>query len=127
MFKPRVKKGRVLPPDVRPVCAPPLLRSVEENPTYLNRYELRPGYKMRLCRGISNEQHLEKWTRKNEFGVTHHPHQYDSEQLERLSRELIGPQGLLPKIAFRYDRGAGVALTFAGLDLTESTWSRSST
>lgn len=119
MFKPRVDGGRVLPPETHPVCTPRLLQSIEESPAFLNRYELRPGYRMPICRGISNEGHLEKWTRKNEFGVTHRPQQFDSEYSERLSRELVGPQGFLPKVAFRYDRGPGFALTFAGFDATE--------
>jgi hypothetical protein len=57
--------------------------------------------------------------RLNRFGLGREPRQARFASLDALIESPAGTRGLVPSIAYRHDRGNGVALLFRGLDLSE--------
>jgi hypothetical protein len=119
MTKPRSKEFRVLPPPAAQKCALSTRQSIEPNPKYLSRYELRPGYKINLCENVPNSEHMNKWARINSFSSSYKPTQFESSFLESFSKPITGNEGWFPKLSFRYDRRPGLGIAFNGIDFKE--------
>jgi hypothetical protein len=119
MSKPRSKGFRVLPPPVTQSCVAPSRKSIESDPQFLSRYELRPGYKIPFCENVPNYDHMIKYAKLNNFGSSYHPPQAESQLMDAFSKPITGNEGWFPKLSFRYDRHPGIAMTFNGFDFRE--------
>ncbi len=120
MTKPRRPHYRVAPESPLPSCIDERHRSIEDGDEVLARYRLRQSRDVPICPGVVAARALEGSMRLNAFGLGRAPTQQRFAALESaLLQPPSGPGALVPSVAFRWDRGPGVALLFSGLDLRE--------
>ena len=119
MTKQRPRFYRVAPKHGGPTCYRPRGSSIEESDEILARYELRQSRHVPICPEARVPRELEGSMRLNRFGLGREPRQTRYAAFDALIESPAGTRGLVPSVAYRYDRGSGVALLFRGLDLKE--------